>query len=258
MKVAILAGGLGTRLTEETTIHPKPMVEIGNKPILWHIMKIYSHYGFNDFVILGGYKQNHIKNFFVNYYTDHCDLTVDFSTNSIEFHDNQIDPWKVTILDTGTETLTGGRIKKAQKYLENDTFMLTYGDGVADINIKELVDFHKKQQRLATMSIVPLVGKFGAVKIDDKTHQVVDFHEKPKYNSSLINIGFFVLEPKIFHYLNDSEQEIWETTPLQKLTQDGQLSAYTHQGFWRPMDMLRDKIELNAMWEQGAPWKIWS
>lgn len=258
MKVAILAGGLGTRLGEETSIRPKPMVEIGGKPILWHIMKIYSHYGFNDFVVLCGYKHEYIKEYFMNYFMDNSDVTFDLSNNSVTVHEKRVEPWKVTLLDTGLNTLTGGRIKRAQKILGNDTFMLTYGDGVSDVNIAELVEFHKKSKRLATLTAVQPQGRFGVLDLDESS-TIRSFQEKPKTSSSAwINAGFFVLEPQIFDYITEGDKTIWERTPLTSLAHAGELKAYKHNGFWHPMDMLKDKIELNELWSSGnAPWKVW-
>lgn len=258
MKVAILAGGLGTRLGEETSIRPKPMVEIGGKPILWHIMKIYSYYGFNDFVILAGYKCEHIKHYFLNYYALMSDFTINLADNNLTVHRNDAEPWNVTIVDTGVETLTGGRIKRAQKYLEDDTFMLTYGDGVSDVNIKNLLKFHKDQGKYATLTAVQPQGRFGVLDLD-QNDMVVSFQEKPKNQSTAwINAGFFVLEPEIFDYIKDGDQTIWERSPLMSLSKDQQLGAFKHNGFWHPMDMLKDKKDLNKMWDDGeAPWKVW-
>jgi len=257
MKVLILAGGLGTRLSEETDLKPKPMVEIGGRPILWHIMKTYSHYGFNDFVILTGYKSHVIKEYFINYYTRYSDITVDLEQNSVEIHKTRTEPWKVTMLYTGQNTMTGGRIKKAQEYIGNETFMLTYGDGVADVNIPELVDFHKKSGKLATVTSVQLEGRFGALDIASD-NQIKSFMEKPKNDSSWINGGFFVLEPEIFDYIKDGDKTIWEHKPLENLAKDNQLNAFKHYGFWRPMDTLRDKVDLTEMWTNDkAPWKVW-
>ena len=257
MKVVILAGGLGTRLGEETGVRPKPMVGIGGMPILWHIMKIYSHYGFNDFVILTGYKQEVIKEYFVNYYMNNSDVTVDLATNNVEVHQNSCEPWKVTMFYTGRNTLTGGRIKKIKNFIGNETFMLTYGDGVADIDINKLVDFHKKSGRLATLTAVQPEGRFGVLKVEDD-NSVSNFQEKPKNEDAWINGGFFVLEPGIFDYIPDGDNVIWEQAPLRSLANDGQLNAYKHRGFWRPMDMLKDKEDLNKIWAAGnAPWKVW-
>lgn len=258
MKVVILAGGLGTRLSEETDLKPKPMVEIGGRPILWHIMKIYSHYGFNDFVVLTGYKSHIIKEYFINYYSRYSDITVDMSSNSVEIHKTRTEPWKVTMLYTGKNTMTGGRIKKAQDYIGNETFMLTYGDGVANVNIPETIDFHKKSGKLATLTAIQPSGKFGAINIENNG-EISSFMEKPKGDGAWINGGFFVLEPKIFDYIQDGDSTIWEKEPLENLAKDNQLNAYKHSGFWRPMDTLKDKIDLTEMWQsKAAPWKIWS
>lgn len=258
MKVAILAGGLGTRLGEETSVRPKPMVEIGGKPILWHIMKIYSRYGFNDFVILTGYKSEYIKNYFLNYYTQNSDFTIDLSSNSLTIHRNVSEPWKVSVIDTGRETLTGGRIKRAQEFLSDDTFMLTYGDGVSDVNISKLVEFHKRNGKYATLTAVQPQGRFGVLDIDGDS--ITSFQEKPKNSSSAwINGGFFVLEPEIFKYIKGGDSTVWEREPLMSLAKDGQLCAYKHNGFWHPMDMLKDKQELNKLWNSNnAPWKVWN
>lgn len=257
MKVVILAGGLGTRLSEETEIKPKPMVEIGGRPILWHIMKIYSHFGFNDFIILTGYKSHIIKDYFINYYTRYSDITVDMAKNSVEIHQHRNEPWKVTMLYTGQDTMTGGRIKKAQEYIGNERFMLTYGDGVADVDINKLVEFHKKSEKVATMTAVQPSGKFGALVIKDNV-EITSFMEKPKGDESWVNGGFFVCEPKIFDYINDDDNEIFERAPLEKLAKEGQLNAFKHDGFWRPMDTLRDKNELTDMWlSEKAPWSVW-
>lgn len=258
MKVAILAGGYGTRLGEETSIRPKPMVEIGGKPILWHIMKIYSHYGYNDFVVLCGYKQEFIKEYFTNYFTNNSDVTFDLSNGEIKVHHKHVEPWKVTLLDTGANTLTGGRIKRAQEIIGDEPFMLTYGDGVSDVNIAELVKFHQQSKRLATLTAVQPSGRFGVLDMDESS-TIRSFQEKPKTSSSAwINAGFFVLEPQIFDYITEGDKTIWERTPLMNLARDGELKAFKHDGFWHPMDMLKDKIELNELWDSGkAPWKVW-
>ena len=258
MKVVILAGGLGTRLGEETSIRPKPMVEIGGKPILWHIMKIYSYYGFNDFIVLCGYKQEYIKEYFMNYFMDNSDVTFDLSRNEVMVHERRAEPWKVTLLDTGLHTMTGGRIKRAQEHIGDETFMLTYGDGVSDVNIADLVEFHQKSRRLATLTAVQPQGRFGVLDLDESS-TIRSFQEKPKTSSSAwINAGFFVLEPGIFDYITEGDQTIWERSPLMKLAHAGELKAYKHNGFWHPMDMLKDKLELNRLWdEHRAPWKTW-
>lgn len=257
MKVVILAGGLGTRLSEETKLIPKPMVEIGGKPILWHIMKIYSYYGFNDFVILTGYKSHIIKEYFVNYYQRYSDITVDMINNSVEIHRTQTEPWKVTMLYTGEDTMTGGRIKKAQKYIGNEPFLLTYGDGVADVNIDDLIKAHKSSNKLITMTAVQPSGRFGALVIKDD-NIITSFKEKPKGDESWINGGFFVCEPQVFDYIEADESVTFEKAPLENLAKDRQLNAYKHSGFWRPMDTLKDKNDLTEMWQMDrAPWAVW-
>ena len=257
MKVVILAGGLGTRLSEETRLIPKPMVEIGGKPILWHIMKIYSYYGFNDFVILTGYKSHVIKDYFVHYYQQYSDITVDMVTNSVEIHRMQTEPWKVTMLYTGQNTMTGGRIKKAQDYIGNEPFLLTYGDGVSDVNIEEVIKSHKNSGKYATMTAVQPSGRFGALDISsDGT--INSFKEKPDGDGNWINGGFFVCEPQVFDYIKDGDSTIFERAPLENLAKDNQLNAYKHRGFWRPMDTLKDKNDLTEMWQNNkAPWALW-
>lgn len=259
MKVFILAGGFGTRLSEETIYKPKPMVDIGRKPIMWHIMKMYSHYGFNDFVILGGYKVDYIKNYFLNYYNTMSDITVDLNTNRVTVHTNFAEPWKVTVLDTGLKTSTGSRIKLAKDFITdtNEPFMLTYGDGLADVNLKELLEFHKAQGRIGTVTSVLPSGRFGALGINHDNNQVETFVEKPKGDGRYINGGFFVFEPKFLDYIPDHDVML-EQDPLVNLTKDGQLSAFKHDGFWRAMDTLRDNQELNSIWDSHqAPWKVW-
>jgi len=251
MKVVILAGGRGTRLSEETGSIPKPMIEIGGKPILWHIMKLYSHYGFNDFVICLGYKGYVIKEYFANYFLHSSDIELDLSRNQMSVLGSKAEPWKVTLIDTGLNTMTGGRIKRIKQYVENDTFLLTYGDGVGDINIKELLDFHKKSGKKATITAVQIAGRFGALNID-LDGGVQSFLEKPRGDGAWINGGFFVLEPDIFNYIED-DSAIWEKDPLEKLAADNQLNAYKHTRFWKCMDTLRDKIELEELWEKGNP-----
>lgn len=257
MKVLILAGGLGTRLGEETGIRPKPMVGIGGFPILWHIMKIYSYYGHNDFVVLTGYKQEVIKDYFVNYHMTNSDLTIDLATNSVEIHKNHCEPWKVTLLYTGRSTLTGGRIKKAKDFVGKERFLLTYGDGVSDVNINEVIKCHERSGKLCTLTAFQPEGRFGAIGIDDNGF-VTSFHEKPKEGGSWINAGFFVCEPEIFDYIPDGDDAVWEQEPLRNLANDGKLNSYKHFGFWHAMDMLKDKEDLNKMWAANkAPWKIW-
>lgn len=256
MKIAILAGGLGSRLSEETDLKPKPMVDIGGMPILWHIMKIYSAFGFNDFIICLGYKGYMIKEYFANYYLHMSNVTFDIKKNTMEIHQNYSEPWRVTLVDTGVDIMTGGRIKKIQKYIGNSTFMLTYGDGVGNVNIKKLLNFHKKCGKYATITSVQPPARFGALKIDDGNN-IASFLEKPKADGAWVNGGFFVLDPRIFDYIK-GDKTIWEKEPLTALAQDGQLVAYKHYGFWKPMDTLRDKRELEALWNSGeAPWKVW-
>ena len=257
MKVVLLAGGLGTRLSEETVLKPKPMVEIGGMPILWHIMKIYSAHGFNDFVVCLGYKGYVIKEFFSNYFLHKSDVTIDLKNNSVEVHDSQAEPWKITLVDTGNDSMTGGRIKRIQPYVNNETFMLTYGDGVGTIDIKQLVKYHKEHGKLCTVTSVQPQGRFGALNILDDS-SVHSFMEKPKGDGSWINGGYFVCEPQVFDYIKDGDSTIWEQSPMENIAQDGQMNAYRHNGFWRPMDTLKDKHDLNDMWaENKAPWKIW-
>ena len=255
MKVLLLAGGLGTRLSEETEIRPKPMVEIGGKPILWHIMKIYSSYGFNEFVILLGYKGYYIKEYFANYYLHQSDITFDMSTGEMKVHNNSSEAWKVTLLDTGIDSMTGGRIKKAKDYINNETFMLTYGDGVSDVNIKELVDFHKKSNCKLTITAIQPAGRFGVLKLDNDN--INDFVEKPAGDGNWINGGFMVCEPSVIDYI-DGDHTIFEQEPLKTLAKDGKTKVFKHSGFWQCMDTLRDKILLNEIWDNNkAPWKTW-
>ena len=257
MKVVILAGGLGTRLSEETTVKPKPMVDIGGMPILWHIMKIYSAYGFNEFVICLGYKGYIIKEYFANYFLHKSDVTIDLADNSIKVHDSQAEPWKITLVDTGNDSMTGGRIKRIQPHVRDEPFMLTYGDGVANININELTQYHKEHKKLCTVTAVQPSGRFGALNILDD-NAVHSFREKPKGDGSWINGGFFVCQPEIFDYITNGDNTVWEQQPMEQIANDGQMSAFKHNGFWRPMDTLKDKHDLNNMWnESKAPWKIW-
>ena len=257
MKAVILAGGLGTRLSEETTIKPKPMVEIGGKPILWHIMKMYSTHGINDFIICCGYKGYVIKEYFTNYFLHMSDITFSLKDNSMTVHQNNAEPWTVTLVDTGEETMTGGRLKRVRKYLDDDKdFCFTYGDGLSDINITKLIHFHKSHGKLATLAATIPPGRFGALKINDDS-KVQYFQEKPDGDGSWVNGGYFVLNPKVIDRIND-DQTVWENVPLSSLAKDNELYAFKHQGFWQPMDTLREKILLNKLWNEGkAPWKVW-
>ncbi|MDD4760062.1 MAG: glucose-1-phosphate cytidylyltransferase [Bacteroidaceae bacterium] len=259
MKAVILAGGFGSRLSEATSVIPKPMVEIGNKPIIWHIMKIYSHYGINDFVICCGYKQYIIKEYFANYYLHNSDMTVNLADNSVEVHSSHSENWKVTMVDTGLNTMTGARIKRIQPFIGNEPFLLTYGDGVADINIQRTIEDHRQSGAAISMSVFKPEGKFGAVNIDPDTNRIHSFCEKPCGDGNWINIGFFVCEPEVFDYIPEGDDSVaFEKKPLEMLANDGKMHAYKHTGFWKPMDMLRDNKELNTMWnERKAPWKIW-
>jgi glucose-1-phosphate cytidylyltransferase len=258
VKVLLLAGGFGTRLSEETDIRPKPMVEIGGKPILWHIMKLYSTYEFNDFVILLGYKGYYIKEYFANYFLHQSDVTIDMQNGKMEVLNNSSEPWKVTLLDTGLNSMTGSRIKKAQKFVGDEPFMLTYGDGVSDINIEELVEFHKSHGKALTMTSAQPEGRFGALNIENN-NQVTHFLEKPKGDGGWINAGFFVCESKVFDYIEDNDDSIiFEQKSLQNLAQDGEIFTFKHNGFWKPMDSLKDKNDLNKLWnENKALWKVW-
>ena len=256
MKTVILAGGLGTRLSEETSVKPKPMVEIGGKPIIWHIMKIYSHYGYNDFVICLGYKGYLIKEYFANYFLHQSDVTIDILNNKIELHNNNCEPWKVTLVDTGDQSMTGGRLLRVKNYIDNERFMMTYGDGVADINISELIKSHNSSKQIATVTAALPSGRFGALQINDNK-MVSSFQEKPAGDGSWVNAGYFVLEPEVFNYIKE-DYTVFEKEPLQKLALNEQLKAYHHKGFWMPMDKLSDKQDLEKMWvENKAPWKIW-
>jgi len=256
MKVVILAGGFGSRISEETHLRPKPMVEIGGRPILWHIMKIYSTYGLTDFVICLGYKGYVIKEYFANYFMHMSDVTFDLGRNTTTLHDGHAEPWKVTLVDTGEGTQTGGRLKRIAKYLDDEDFCFTYGDGLSDVNVGKLIAFHKAQGRLATVSSVQPPGRFGMLKMDDS--RIVGFMEKPPGDGNWINGGFFVLSPKVLKYL-DGDDTVWERSPLERLARDGQLSGFPHRGFWQPMDHLRDRHNLEEMWATGkAPWKVWT
>jgi glucose-1-phosphate cytidylyltransferase len=258
MKVVIFAGGLGTRISEETDLRPKPMVEIGNKPILWHIMKIYEHYGFNDFIICLGYKGYVIKEYFMHYYLHNSDLTIELGNNNVNIHFSNAESFKVTLIDTGIETKTAGRLKKIQKYLGNENFLLTYGDGVADIDLNQLVNFHKSHGKIATVSTIQPGARFGGIDLDNHGN-VISFKEKPKEDSKWINAGFFVLNPEVFSFLKDNSDDImWEDEPMESLVKANQLCAYKHLGFWKCMDALRDKLELEEMWRNNkAKWKVW-
>lgn len=256
MKVVLLAGGFGTRISEESHLKPKPMIEIGNMPILWHIMKGYSKYGFNEFIICCGYKQYVIKEYFANYFLHNSDITFDFSNqNQMEIHNNMSEPWKVTLVDTGLNTMTGGRIKRVQKYIGNEPFMVTYGDGVSDVNINKLLEFHKQHGKIGTMTAVQPEGRFGVLDIDN--NQINAFREKSKDDSGWINCGFMIMNPEIFNYIDD-DSTVFEKKPLESLAKNSQLMAYKHDGFWQCMDTLRDKEKLEKMWNSNnAPWKVW-
>ncbi len=256
-KAVILAGGLGTRISEETNLKPKPMIEIGGKPVLWHIMKTYSHHGINDFVICCGYKGYVIKEYFANYFLHMSDVTFDMSKNCMEVHQRSAEPWRVTLVDTGDETMTGGRLKRVAEYVKDEeAFCLTYGDGVADVNITELLAFHKAQNVKATLTATIPPGRFGALDLNGS--KVSSFMEKPKGDGAMINGGFFVLSPKVLDYITD-DRTVWEREPLERLAQEGDLAAFPHHGFWQPMDTLRDKMRLEELWQSGkAPWRVWS
>jgi glucose-1-phosphate cytidylyltransferase len=257
MKAVILAGGLGTRLSEETTIKPKPMVEIGNQPILWHIMKTYSAHGINEFIICCGYKGYVIKEYFANYFLRMSDVTFDLRSNQMDVHNGNAEPWRVTLVDTGESTMTGGRLRRVREHIGNDTFCFTYGDGVSDVNITDVIRFHKEQGTLATLTAVQPPGRFGAIALGQGQTKIQSFHEKPEGDGAWVNGGYFVLEPEVIDYI-DADSTTWEREPLQKLAQSNQLSAYRHAGFWQPMDTLRDKHYLEDLWKNGkAPWKIW-
>jgi glucose-1-phosphate cytidylyltransferase len=257
MKVVIFAGGLGTRLGEETSITPKPMIRIGGYPIIWHIMKIYSHHGFNDFVILCGYKGEVIKDYFVNYCMLNSDITIDYEDNSVEVHRKASENWKVTLLNTGINSMTGARLKKAYSFLKDAPFFLTYGDGVSDVNVKDLLTVHEKSQKIITLTAVKPEGKFGSLRLEGDL--VTNFDEKKDNDGRWINGGFFVVEPKIFDYISDEDDAIFESHVLHNLSQNHKLNAYKHEGFWHCMDTLKNKTDLNVMWDSGkAPWKVWA
>lgn len=255
MKAVILAGGLGTRISEETTVRPKPMVEIGGKPVLWHIMKNYSVHGIHDFVICCGYKGYLIKEYFANYFLHMSDVTFDMQNNKMEVHQQSAEPWRVTLVDTGEATMTGGRIKRIAGYVADEDFCCTYGDGVSDVNISALIEFHRKQGTLATLTATQPPGRFGALNMEQ--HKIVSFQEKPQGDGGWINGGFFVLSPRIFDYIS-GDSTVWEREPMERLAAEGNMSAYLHRGFWQPMDTLRDKMHLEELWASGkAPWKTW-
>ena len=258
MKAVILAGGYGTRLSEETYIRPKPMVDIGDQPILWHIMKIYSYYGIHDFIICCGYKGEMIKDYFANYVLHRSDVTLDLRRNDMEIHQNDVEPWKVTLVDTGDGTMTGGRLKRVREYIGNETFCMTYGDGVSDVDIPGLIQFHNEQAKLATLTAVQEPGRFGVFKLDDDDVQITSFQEKPVGAGAWINGGFFVLEPEVIDFIKGDET-VWEHEPLRNLARSGELNAFKHTGFWQPMDTLRDKKVLEGIWSSdNPPWKIWN
>lgn len=255
MKAVLLAGGLGTRLSEETHLKPKPMVEIGGRPILWHIMKLYSAHGINEFIICAGYRSYVIKEYFANYFLHMSDVTFDMEHNSMEVHKKRTEPWKVTIVDTGEETMTGGRLKRVKDYIGDETFCFTYGDGVGDVNISETIELHNCAQRKATLTAVQPPGRYGALAIEGD--QITQFQEKPEGDGAWINGGFFVLEPEVIDYVSHDSTP-WESEPLERLAAEQSLTVYKHYGFWRPMDTLRDKMQLEKMWDEGrAPWKVW-
>ncbi len=255
MKVVILAGGLGTRISEETLLRPKPMVEIGGKPILWHVMKIYSAHGIHDFIICLGYKGYMIKEYFANYFLHMSDVTIDMQQNKLEIHQNSSEPWRVTLVDTGESTMTGGRLKRVAHYLDNEDFCLTYGDGIGDVDITSVIAFHSEKGKLATLTATQPPGRFGALNMNE--HKVTSFEEKPQGDGGWVNGGFFVLSPKVIDYI-DGDATLWERGPMERLAAEGNMSAYLHHGFWQPMDTLRDKVHLEELWSNDkAPWKVW-
>ena len=257
MKVVILAGGYGTRISEESGVRPKPMVEIGGNPILWHIMKIYSAYGLSDFIICCGYKSYVIKEYFANYHLRTADVTFDLANNAVQIHQNGVEPWKVTLIETGENTMTGGRLKRVKNHVGNNTFCLTYGDGVSNVNIRDLIKFHRSQKTLATLTAAQVPGRFGAFSLAQDQSKILQFAEKPKGDGAWVNSGFFVLEPGVMDYI-DGDSTVWEREPLERLAHEGQLSAYRHNGFWQPMDSLRDKRVLEDLWNrENPPWKVW-
>ncbi len=257
MKAVILAGGFGTRISEESAVRPKPMVEIGSEPILWHIMKIYAHYGITDFIVACGYKGNMIKEYFSKLYLSASDVTFDLKKNAVEIHHSRMEPWRVTCIDTGLNSMTGGRMRRVRDYLDDETFCMTYGDGVSSIDIADEIEFHRKHGLLATMAAVKSPGRFGAFTLHPEETVARDFQEKPHGDGAWINGGFFVLEPKVIDYI-DSDLDVWERGPMQQLAEEGQLGAFRHSGFWQPMDSLRDKHVLEDLWaSENPPWKVW-
>lgn len=257
MKTVILAGGFGTRISEESAVKPKPMIEIGHRPILWHIMKIYAAHGISDFVVCCGYKGHVIKDYFARYFLHRSDVTFDLKNDELTVHRSDAEPWTVTLVDTGENTMTGGRLKRVQEHIGDETFCLTYGDGVSDVNVSEAIEFHREQKTSATLTAVQPAGRFGAFTLAEGKSQVTHFMEKPKGDGAWVNGGFFICEPSVFDLI-EGDTTVWERDPLEKLSQDGQLSAYRHFGFWQPMDTLRDKMYLESLWEKGdAPWKVW-
>ena len=259
MKAVILAGGYGTRISEESGIRPKPMIEIGGKPVLWHIMKTYSAHGINDFIICCGYKAYMIKEYFANYFLHTADVTFDMRYNSMQVHHAVTEPWRVTLIDTGEKTMTGGRLRRVKEYIGNETFCMTYGDGVGDVDITSLISYHRDQRTMATLTAVQPPGRFGAFTLGEEQGRIASFQEKPEGDGegAYINGGYFVLEPKVIDYI-DGDMSVWEREPLETLARDNQLSAYRHHGFWQPMDTLRDKNYLEELWQKDkAPWKVW-
>lgn len=257
MKAVILAGGFGTRISEESGVKPKPMVEIGGKPILWHILKIYSSHGINDFVVCLGYKGEVVKDYFARYYLQASNVTFDMQRNEMHVHQNRAEPWRVTLIDTGLNTMTGGRLRRVREYVGNETFCMTYGDGVSNIDIRRLIRFHKEQGTLATLTAAQPPGRFGAFTLLQGQNRIETFKEKPEGDGAWVNSGFFVLEPGVFNFIQD-DSAVWEREPLERLASEGQLAAYRHSGFWQPMDTLRDKVVLENLWQsENPPWKVW-
>lgn len=257
MKAVILAGGFGTRISEESGVRPKPMVEIGGKPILWHILKIYSAHGINDFIVCLGYKGHVIKDYFASYYLHTANVTFDMKNNEMSVHQNGAEPWRITLIDTGEDTMTGGRLRRVRDYIGNETFCMTYGDGVSDVNIPELIRFHWSERALATLTAAQPPGRFGAFSLHQGNNRIATFKEKPDGDGAWVNSGFFVLEPGVIDYI-DGDRTVWEHEPLERLARDGKLAAFRHHGFWQPMDSLRDKNVLEALWHgDRPPWKVW-